>query len=236
MRITSAFICFIVLSAIFASAALSDIVVYDVVALKGKEVILKAETRGTLLSRGGELVEFFVNGKSIGKNLSGGDGFAVKRFVPLKAGLNKILVKSGDDKDSGVLLALPKNAKIVFVDVEGSLLEGPFVITVRPGSRKALEKIQKRFPIVFLQKGFLNVMALRLWLKKNDFPDAPVLPWSRGAVFDELKEKDLKIKAIIGGPDVIESAEAYKPRAFSFDSVEDAEVVEDWEEIEKKLR
>ncbi len=236
MKIAWIFICFIVLSGIFPSAALSDVIFYDVVALKGREVTLKAETRGTLLSKGGELVEFFINGKSIGKNLSGTDGFAVKRFIPVKTGLNKILVKSGDDKDSGVLLALPRKAQIVFVDVEGSLLEGSFVITAKPGSRKALEKIQKRFPIVFVQKGFLNVKAIKTWLKKNDFPDAPVLPWSRGAVFDELKEKDLKIKAIIGGPDVIESAESYKPRAFSFDSVEDAEVVENWEEIEKKLK
>ncbi len=111
-----------------------------------------------------------------------------------------------------------------------------FVVIAKPGSRKAVEKICKRFPIVFLQKGFLNVKAIRSWLKKNDFPDAPVLPWSRGEVFDELKEKDLKIKAIIGGPEVIASAESYKPRAFSFDSVEDAEVVENWEEIEKKLK
>jgi len=236
MRIVWIFISFIVLSGMFPSAALSDVIVYDVVALKGREVTLKAETRGALLNKSGEVVEFFVNGNSIGKNLSGIDGFAVKRFIPAKTGLNKILVKSGDDKDSGVLLALDRKTKVVFVDVEGSLLEGPFVITAKPGSRKALEKISKRFPIVFLQKGLLNVKAARSWLKKNDFPDAPVLPWSRGEVFDEFKEKDLKIKAIIGGQEVIDSAESYKPRAFSFDSVEDAEVVENWEEIEKKLK
>ena len=236
MRIAWIFICFSALSGIFPTAALSDVIVYDIVALKGKEVMLKAETRGTLLSKSGEIVEFIVNGKSIGKNLSGIDGFAVKRYVPVKAGLNKILVKSGDDKESGLLLALDAKAKIVFIDVEGSLLEGPFVIAAKPGSRKAIEKICKRFPIVYLQKGFINVKAVRSWLKKNDFPDAPVLPWSGGAVFDEFKEKDLKIKAIIGGPDVIQSAESYKPRAFSFDSVEDAEDVENWEEIEKKLK
>jgi len=35
---------------------------------------------------------------------------------------------------------------------------------------------------------------------------------------------------------VIESAEMHEPHAFSFDSVEDAEVVETWEEIVKKLK
>jgi hypothetical protein len=236
MKIAWIFICLSVLSGIFPFAAVSEVIVYDVVALKSREVTLKAETRGTLLSKSGEVVEFIVDGKSIGKSLSGIDGFAVKRFVPAKTGLHKLLVKSGDDKDTGVLLALDRKEKIVFVDVEGSLLEGPFAMTAKPGSRKALGKIFKRFPIVFLQKGFLNVKAVRSWLKKNDIPDAPVLPWSRGEVFDEFKAKDLKIRAIIGGPEVIQSAESYKPRAFSFDSVEDAEVVENWEEIEKKLK
>jgi hypothetical protein len=35
---------------------------------------------------------------------------------------------------------------------------------------------------------------------------------------------------------VIESAEMHKPHAFSFDSMEDAEVVETWDEIVKKLK
>jgi len=230
------FIILAVLFTIFPSVALSDVIIYDVVALKGKEVMLRAETRGGLLSKGGELVEFIVNEKSVGKNLSGRDGFAVKGFVPVKAGLYKIRVRSGDDKDSGVLLALDKKTNIVFIDVEGSLLEGPFVPKAKPGSAKAVKKIYKRFSIVFLQKGFMGVKAIKSWLKKNDFPEAPILPWSRGEVFEEMKEKGLKIKAVVGGPEVIESAEMYKPRAFSFDSMEDAEVVEDWGAIEKNLK
>jgi hypothetical protein len=231
----SLFLCAI-LFCIFPAAVLSDVIVYDIVALKGKEAMLMAETRGGFLSKGGELVEFIVNEKSIGKNLSGRDGFAVKGFVPVKTGLYKIHVRSGDDKDSGVLLALEKKTNIVFIDVEGSLLEGSFVPKAKFGSAKAVKKIYKRFSIVFLQKGFMGVKAIKSWLKKNDFPEAPVLLWSRGEVFGEMKEKGLKIKAVVGGPEVIESAEMYKPRAFSFDSMEDAEVVEDWGEIEKNLK
>jgi hypothetical protein len=236
MRILSAFILSVSLFGICPDAALSRVLVYDDVALKGHEVMLRAETRGTLLSKGGEVVAFIVDGRPIGKNLSGRDGFAVKGFVPARTGLYKLSVKSGDDKDSGTLLALERKTRIVFIDVAGSLLEGPFGEKEKPESRKAITKIHKRFPIVYLQKGLLSVEALRLWLKKNNFPVAPVLPWGQGEVFREIKERDLQIKAIIGGPDVIESAQMYKPLAFSFDSVEDAEVVENWGEIEKKLR
>ena len=236
MRILLAFILSAALFGICPDAALSRVFVYDDVVPKGREVMLRAETRGTFLSQGGDLVEFMVDGKSIGKNLSGRDGFAVKVFVPARTGLYKISVKSGDGKDSGILLSLEKKTRIVFIDVGGSLLEGPFGEKERPESKKAITRIQKRFPIVYLLKGLLSVEGVRSWLKKNNFPVAPVLHWAQGEVFRQIKERDLQIKAIIGGPDVIESARMYKPLAFSFDSVEDAEVVENWKEIERKLK
>jgi hypothetical protein len=236
MRIILAFILSASLFGICPDAALSKVLVYDDVAVNGHEIMLRAETRGTLLNKGGEVVEFIVDGRPIGKNLSGRDGFAVKGFIPARTGLYKISVRSGDDKDSGVLLALERKARIVFIDVGGSLLEGPFGEAEKSGSGKAITKIHKRFPIVYLQKGLLSIEAVRSWLKKNNFPIAPVLPWGQGEVFREMRERDFQIKAIIGGPDVIESAQMYKPLAFSFDSVEDAEVVENWREIEKKLK
>jgi hypothetical protein len=236
VRIILAFILSAAVLGMCPDAALSRVFVYDDVVLKGHEVMLKAETRGALFSKSGEVVEFIVDGRPIGKNLSGTDGFAVKGFVPARTGLYKINVKSGDDKDSGLLLALERKTRIVFIDVGGSLLEGPFGEAKKPGSSKAITRIHKRFPIVYLLKGLLSAESVRSWLKKNNFPVAPVLPWSQGEVFREIKESDLQIKAIIGGPDVIESAREYKPIAFSFDSMDDAEVVENWREIEKKLK
>jgi len=225
-----------ILSLAFPAPTVSEIIIYDIVTLPGEEVMLRAETRGGLFSKRGELAEFLVNGKSIGKNLSGTDGFAVKGFVPMKEGLYKITARSGESRDDGILLAINKNAKVVFIDVEGGVLEGPFALQVKPGSVKAVKKIQKKFPIVFLQKGLLGVRAIRSWLKKNDFPEAPVMPWNKGDIFREIREKNVKIKTVIGGPEVIESAELQKPYAFSFDSMEDAEVVETWDEIVKKLK
>jgi len=236
MRILGAFILITAFLCTCPGKALSGVYIYDDVALKSGEVMLKAETRATFLKQGGEVVEFFIDGRSIGKNLSGNDGFAVKVFVPERVGLYKLSVKSGDDKNSGLLLALEKKTGVVFIDVAGSLMEGLFVVEVRPGSRNAVKRISKRFPIVFLQRGLVTVEATRAWLKKNNFPAAPVLPWNQGEIFREVREKDLQIKAVIGGEEVIESAQEYKPLAFSFDSIEDAEVVENWGEIEKKLK
>jgi len=236
MRNIASCILLIALLCAWPETAQSAVTVYDEVAVKGRELMLRAETRGTFLREGGDLVEFFVDKRSIGKNLSGNNGIAVKTFVPERVGVHKLCVKSGDDTNTGILIALEKKTKIVFIDVAGSLMGGLLDIEVRPDGRKAVTRISKRFPVVFLQRGLVTVESMRAWLKKNKFPSAPVLPWSQGDVFREIKERGLLIKAVIGAEEVIESAKEYKPLAFSFDSVEDAQVVENWGEIEKKLK
>jgi len=216
--------------------ALADVVFHDDVVISGREIALKAETKGTFLFRGGEIVEFFVDGKPVGKSLSGGDGVAFKRFVPSKEGLYKIRVRSGKASDSGVLLALRKKSRVVCIDVEGGLSEGMFFEKVHPGSAKAVRTICKRYPVVFLQTGLAGVRTLKSWLKKNNFPELPVLAWRGGEVFGEIHQGGLVIKAVVGRPDVVNSAIEYKPLAFSFHPLENGESVEDWDEIEKRLR
>jgi hypothetical protein len=226
---------FIILFFIFPACALPDIVVHDIVVPAGKEVMLKAEVKGKLFRKGGELVEFFVNGKSIGKSLSGGDGFAFKQFFPSKTGKYQIKAMVNKEEGKGLLLSLRRSSRIIFVDVEGGLLKR-FSDKPRQGSQKAIGAIQKIFPVVLLQTGLLNIKSIKTWLKKNEFPELPLIPWGQGAVFTELVEEGFKVRAVIGSPDVIESAREYKPLAFSFEEVEDAAEVRDWEEIRKKLK
>jgi hypothetical protein len=236
MRVLVSFICSTFLLCIFPAIALSDVIVHDMIVPKGEEVMLRAVTKGKLLSKGGEVVEFFINGKSIGKALSGGDGFAFKQFTPLKTGIHHITVKSGVGEGNGLLFSLKKGTKIVFVDVEGSLLKKPFSKEPKQGSQKAIKEINRSFPVVFLQTGFIGVKALKAWLKEHKFIELPVIPWKQGALFEDIRKKRFKIKAIIGSGAVIESAKGYKPLAFSFEGVEDAKEVKDWEEIGKKLK
>lgn len=220
---------------LFPATVLSDVIVHDMVVLRGQEIMLKAETKGKFLSKGGEVVELFVDKKSIGKTLSGGDGFAFRRFTPIKDGIYLITVKSGKDEGNGLLLSLKRGDRIIFIDVEGSLFEGLFSKKPRKESQEIIKKISKRFPVVFLQTGLSGIKAVKIWMKENGFIILPVIPWRQGTIFDEMSEKGLKIKAIIGSQAVIESAREYKPKAFSFEEVEDAEEVKDWEEIRKKL-
>jgi len=220
----------------FPAIVLADVIIHDMVVRSGNEVMLKAEVKGKLFSKGGVTVEFFVNGKSIGKSLSGGDGFAFKQFVPHVTGLYKIKAKSDKDEGEGILLTLKKGSGIVFIDVEGSLIE-KFTNKPKQHGQKVIKDIRKRFPVVLLStSGFLKIKSLKELLKRNEFPELPVIPWKQGLLFSDLHDEGFKIRAIIGSPDVIYSAKEYKPLAFTFEETEDAVEVKDWEEIRKKLR
>ena len=236
MNTLLALICPFLLLWLFPATIFSEVIVHDMIAPKGKEIMLSVETRGKLFSKGGEVVEIFVDGRPLGRSLSGGDGFAFKQFIPLKTGMYRITAKSAKEEGKGLLLSLKKGERIIFIDVEGSLFEGVLSGMPKKGSQKAIKKIVKRFPVVFLQAGLRSIKAIKTWLKENGFMDLPVIPWEKGMIFDEIAEKGLKIKAIIGNQSVIESAKGYKPKSFSFEDVEDAEEVKDWEEIGKKLK
>jgi len=226
----------VILLHLVAPPAHADVYVYDTVAVQGGEIRLKAETRGTVFARGGELVEFFVGDASLGKNLSGGDGAAYRFYKPSRPGLMTVRAVSRGQHGTGYLLVLKPGSSLVAVDVEGTLLMEGFMSPGRPGSRDAVAALAGRYPLVYLQSGQTNLKAVRYWLDQNEYAGAPLLPWDGGAVFRELAKKGLKIHAVVGGPAVIESAFKYKPQAFSFEPLKGAVRLKSWKELEEKLK
>jgi hypothetical protein len=224
------------LTLLYAPASYAGVVVYDAVAVVGKEIRLKAETKGTFFRKGGELVEFFVDGKSLGKTLSGGDGEAYKSFTPAKTGLLEVSVKSGSDEDTGVLLVLKKGAGIVLVEIIGGLAEKSTPPAGRPGSREAMKKLLARFPVVYVQSVNIDIAATRKWLDDNEYPEAPVLPWDGGALFKPIIAMGLNIRAVVGNPEFIETATKWKPEAFSFEPLKGTVRLRHWKEMEEKLK
>jgi len=186
MKIISMFLAALVFILLPYVECQAVVVFYDSVCLKDKKIMLKAVTKGKVFTKGGQMVEFFVDGKSIGRSLSGGDGAAFKEFRAEKTGLHKVSVVSGKDKDSGFRLSLKKGAEIVFIDVEGSMF-APMSGKPRKDSLKIIKAIAKRFPVVYLQAGILDIRTLKKLLKENEFTEAPLLPWTGGNVFEEAR-------------------------------------------------
>lgn len=235
-KITNKIFLLFVLALFFPRASFGEVLLHDNIGLVKEKIIITAETKGRYFSKGGEIVKFVAEGKSIGNALSGGDGFAYKSFIPEKTGINQITVRYGKDRDTGIILSLRKGAGIVFVDVEGSLLSDSFSRKPIERGREAIKNIIKKYPVVYLHSGTLGTKAIKQWLKKNKFPESVVMSWDNGALYMDLKKKGFRIKAIIGSQAVIESAAEYKPLAMSFDDFEGAVHVKDWKEIEKRLK
>lgn len=236
MKVLTLTVLSIFLSLLHPETVSSEIIVHDMIAPKGKEVMIAVETKGKLFRRGGEIVEILVDQKSLGKSLSGGDGFAYRLFTPLKAGHYRVTARSEKEEGAGLLLSLRKGERIVFIDVEGSVLEGIFEVRPKKGSQETIQNLSIKFPLVFLQTGILGLDAMKKWLKDNGFKELPVIPWRQGMIFQEIKEMGLNVRAVIGNPAVIESAKEYRPKAFSFKEVEGAIEVKDWAEIGQKLK
>lgn len=230
------FILAVLLPLISPPDASSEVIVHDAIAARGKKIIISIETRGRFFSKGGEVVQLSIDGKPEGNVLSGGDGFAFGQFTPQKTGIYHIIAKTGTEEGSGLLISMKQGTAIVYVGVEGSLLEAPFSMKPRSGSKGAIEEIGRKYPVVLLSSEKAGTKTIKAWLKKNGFPELPVIPWDGGKIFGDSHEKGLAIRAIIGSPDIIVSAKEYSPRAFSFTETEGAREVKDWEELRKVLR
>ncbi|MCX7913227.1 MAG: hypothetical protein N2511_01435 [Thermodesulfovibrionales bacterium] len=209
---------------------------YDTVAIKDEEVILKIEIRERFAKKGGELVEIFIDGKSIGKALSGIDGYAFKYYKPKRVGATKIFVKSSTESSFGVLLVLPKKSRVFLVEFEEGLLENRlfrFGTPIREGSQQAIKEINKKYPVIILQSGLLSEKFIKDFLRKHGFIDLAVIPCKRGECFEMLLQKGLLIKAVVGSGYNIESNKRADPLIFSFEEKESSIYVDDWNDIKR---
>lgn len=209
--------------------------VNDQVCKTGKEVLLEAKVKRGFIGSGGERAEFFVNNKSIGRTLSGGDGYAFFPFVPEKEGIYKIKVKVRDKDAEGILLSTRPERGIVVIDVAGSIFEFRYIVmkSLRPGASKAIKKISRRYHIVYLWQGMFSKEAIREWLKKYDIP---VMPLLNIRSIEELKEQGFFFKAVIGGPAAIELFKDSKTKLYSFEDIEGSTELKDWDHAGRVLR
>jgi hypothetical protein len=240
MRIKTLIYSIFIFSALFLyeDSGSSYVLVHDDIAIKGEKIFLRAEVGGRFFKKGGEIVEFFSNKKLIGKRLSGGDGVAFMEFLPSKTGIYKIYarVSSSKDEGEGTLLSLDKGAFIILIGVEGGLYKNMFTREPVMNSLECVKKLSKRYPIVYVYSGFVNISDVKSWLKRYSYPEYPVMDVRNGLLISEIHEKGLKIKAVIGNDELVELAKEHNLRAFTFGYSDYAREVSDWNELLKRLK
>lgn len=242
---------FAILFFVSFNVAFAKVVVYDSVTTTGRAVKLKATTKGRFFPEGGKLVEFYLDGRHIGTTLSGGDGYAFLKYLPLSKGVKHLKVKAGDDTDEGILLVTKKKDMVLLIEIENSLFvptlrdllkpvnpvrksEGKALSNGVKGSKETLYQFSRRFNVIYLTT-LIGVEKSKKWLKNNEFPPSAVLKWGGADMLAELQKQGLKLYAIIGSPAVLSEASDIKKR-FSFEETEEGVEVKDWADLSKRLR
>jgi hypothetical protein len=229
------FRCLLILLVLIPWSASAGVTSGDDIAVTGQPVMLRAETRGWFFRAGGVLVDFRVDGISLGSVMSGGDGMAYREFKPPTAGLLEVVVQAGGEQASGHLLVLDKGSGIVLVDVVGSLLENPVSRRPRTGSVDAMTSISHVHHVAYVNVLGTGGDFMKTWLAEQGFPDGPLLSLNGGRVFDHVSGLGIVITAVVGSDQVVSEAAEYGALLFSFDSTEGERRVSSWSEIQGAL-
>ena len=220
---------------IFAQAIHAEIVVYDRITALKRPVMLKALTKGRFFPRGGTLVDFFVDGKHIGKRLSGGDGYAFFKYLPKRFGVRTVKVKSRDESGEGMLLVTKKNEKVLLLEIEGGIMQSRLSREPKQGSTKAIKKSMAKYRIIYVTT-MLGINRSRKWLEQAALPLSVIVRWTGAELLDELRGLGIRLIAVVGSASLISEASEHIKKRYSFDDTEDGIVVEDWEDLSRKLK
>jgi hypothetical protein len=226
----------IVIMFIQVPALWADVLVFDAVAVTGRPVMLKARTVGIIMAEGGKLVDFSVEGKALGRRLSGGDGMAYIEYTPRRAGLLKVKAKSGGEEATGLLLVLGKKDRVVLIDVAGALATGGLFPAPRSGGAEAMDKLGEHYRLIYYSSGPLGTIGYRAWLKENGFPKHLVLDWKGERTVENLLDLGVTVRAAVGGAEFVRAAARSKDTLlFSFDPDSEGTRVRSWDDILKEL-
>jgi len=214
--------------------SLAAVIVYDRVTIVGTSVYLKVLTKGIIFADGGRLVEFYLDDKSIGKNLTGGDGFGYRKYVPRRAGIITIRATSRGESDTGLLLAMKKSEKAVLIDIEGGFKDALISDIAAGAIRQAVRRLLQKYRVIYLNR-VTGIQTARNWMKELEFPNAPILEWQGEQTLSALKEKGVNLYAIIGSAGVIGEAAGYVEKRYTFDQNQAEQTVKDWQEVLERL-
>jgi hypothetical protein len=217
-----------------AARTMGAVIVFDRVTTVGTPVYLKVFTKGKIFADGGRLVELYLDDKRFAKNLTGGDGYGYRKYVPQRAGMIKIRATSQGESGSGLLLVMKKSEKAVLVEIESGLKDA-FISDIAAGaSRQAVRQMLKKYRVIYLSR-YSGIRVARISLDEMGFPEAPILRWQGEQTLKALKENGVNLYAIIGPAGVISTADGYIENRYTFDENQQAHTVKDWQELMKLL-
>jgi hypothetical protein len=216
------------------SPAEAATIVFDRVTTVGTSVYLKVLTKGRLFSQGGKRVTFYLDGKPLGKTLTGGDGYGYLKYTPERKGIQNIEVRADEDKGSGRILVLAKDEKAIVLEIEGSLKPSLYSEDIRSEGREAVSTLIRSHKIIYLNR-FFDTGLSKKWLEKEKFPPSVIMRWRGSGSFAYLREQGVNLWVFIGSAALISASTEYFEKSYTFEETEKGKKVDDWSEVVKLL-
>lgn len=213
--------------------AAAAVVVFDQVTGVGKPVFVKVVTRGLVFTEGGRRVSIQIDKGPVHDTLSGADGAAYLKYHPEKPGFYPIRAVSGKEEAAGTLLVLAPGDSIVVIGVEGGLQKSLFSEEKRKEAREVVSWLGSNYRLLYLTRWF-GVGLVKDWLKKQQFPSSAVLRWRGESTFERLQNSGVRVKAVIGSRELLQTAPESVKMRFTFDQ-QQQDAVSSWPEIRKAL-
>ena len=217
-----------------AVASMKSVMVYDGVAAVGHPLVLKVRTRGSLFPEGGCRVDLRVGEAPAGRMLTGGDGYGFLKFVPGSAGLKIIRATAADAAGRGRLLVLAPSEKAVVFELESGIREMFLSGETPSGIRHVIESVGRRYRVLFMTRAMGPFLA-RIILSRSGFSECVVVGYTGPDTFKRMKERGVKLHAVVGSPGVLSTVGACADRTFRFEEGSPGEFVDTWRELERRL-
>jgi hypothetical protein len=226
----------VLLAAIFAAAPAAEagLTVFDRVTGVGCPVFLEVETRRFGFPEGGTRVRLFLEDRALGEILTGADGRGYLKHTPASAGELRISAHWHTAQDTGRLLVLGPEEKVVVVEIDAALRSNPLDLAVREGSAAALETLTGGCRLIYLGS-LLGAFTAEKWLAENGLPQAVVLRNRGEATFKHLAAHGVRPFAVIGSVGLLAAAKPYVEQRLSFEKTADGETVKDWPAVLEAL-
>lgn len=203
---------------------------------------VKLKAKGPFISTpiSGERVEFIADGNPIGVSLTGGDGIAVKDFIPKREGIYKINLrltgKSGysADEENMIVACWKRTISIILIDINTLSSEGFKKPDPAPdvNAKEVLARISMRNKIIlYASDQDQDLSEMRRWLINHSFPETPIFSWQQGKIDEEVNNligRGWRLKFGIG-------SSMKDIRAFSEANITPIIFLRDKDEIEEDL-
>ncbi|MCG6907425.1 MAG: hypothetical protein LJE63_12495 [Desulfobacteraceae bacterium] len=210
-----------------APAADAGVRVYDRVTAVGCAVFIEVETRRFGFPEGGTRVQLHLDERALGEILTGADGRGYLKYTPGAAGELRLAARWRNFQDSGRLLVLKPDEKVVVVEIDAALRSHPLDQRLREGGAAALESLSRRFRLIYLESP-LGALVNEKWLTDSGLPQTVVLRNRGEATFKHLAAHGVRPFAVVGSAGLLAAAKAHVEKRFSFEKTADGETVEDW--------